>query len=43
MKKFVIIILILALIILTAVVAKVNPKMHKTFQIERIIIIRGVK
>ena len=35
MKKFMIIILILALILLTAIVAKVNPKMHKTFQIER--------
>ncbi len=41
MKKYTAILIILALIIMTAVVAKINPQMHKTFQIERIIIKKG--
>ena len=43
MKKLIAILIILALIIMTAVVASIKPKMHKTFQIERIIIKKGVK
>ena len=43
MKKILALIIIFSIIFLTAVVAKVNPQMHKTFQIERIIIKKGVK
>lgn len=42
MKKLTAISIILALILLTAIVAKINPQMHKTFEIQRIIIKKGV-
>ncbi len=42
MKKILTLLIIFSIIFLTAFVAKVNPQMHKTFQIERIIIKKGV-
>lgn len=41
MKKLMAVFIILALVIMTAVIAKINPQMHKTFQIQRIIIKKG--
>lgn len=43
MKKLIVVLIIIALVGLTVVVASVNPQMHKTFQIERIIIKKGAK
>ena len=41
MKKFIAILIIFLLIIITAVALKSNLQMHKTFEIQRIIIEKG--